>query len=293
MDDMKHSTATRREGFEGQVLIRLPPELYQQPEGMTGHLYLTDIGYFPRAAEHLVTRTEGCSQWVLVICIQGKGFYDPEGLGRRQLGAWDAFMIPPGRAHRYGSEELSSWELMWVHFSGSCSAEAADTVSGGQEVFSLRPREESLKEFSMLCEILDKPVSPIMYERACGRLWHLLGCLSGDRKHGIASRGSLVVRTLEIMEQSISSSLSLSELSERLGVSPQYLCRSFSHYCGHSPMEHLTQMKIRRACLLLDLTADRISEVSSAVGYEDPYYFSRVFKRVMGLSPRDYRNLQH
>lgn len=57
-------------------------------------------------------------------------------------------------------------------------------------------------------------------------------------------------------------------------------------------MAHFTMLKIRQACRLLDLTEKPVKTVAIETGYGDPYYFSRAFKKHMGLSPEQYRKLK-
>jgi len=54
-------------------------------------------------------------------------------------------------------------------------------------------------------------------------------------------------------------------------------------------MDYFVRLKIQRASLLLDTTSFRVKEIGAKVGFADPYYFSRSFRQVMGMSPRAYR----
>lgn len=57
----------------------------------------------------------------------------------------------------------------------------------------------------------------------------------------------------------------------------------------YSTIDYFIQIKIQQACQLLDYSNLRINEISSRIGYEDPYYFSRIFKKVTGVSPDNYK----
>jgi YesN/AraC family two-component response regulator len=56
-------------------------------------------------------------------------------------------------------------------------------------------------------------------------------------------------------------------------------------------MDYFSRLKVQHACRLLDTTSARIQEVGTEIGYPDPYYFSRLFREVMGMSPRAYRSI--
>jgi AraC-like DNA-binding protein len=66
----------------------------------------------------------------------------------------------------------------------------------------------------------------------------------------------------------------------------------FRHQTGMAPIEYFIHLRIRGACRLLDTTTLTVREIGYRVGYEDPYYFSRMFRKLMGLSPRQYRELR-
>ena len=59
---------------------------------------------------------------------------------------------------------------------------------------------------------------------------------------------------------------------------------------GMSPIDYLTTVRINRACFLLRNSSNNINEIAYSVGYSDPKYFSRVFKRTMGVTPTQYKN---
>lgn len=81
----------------------------------------------------------------------------------------------------------------------------------------------------------------------------------------------------------------LSILPEVAGVSNPTLIRMFHHYCGKSPMEHVTEMRMELAKNLLESTALSMKEIAERIGYNDPLYFSSVFRKFTGMSPRAFR----
>jgi len=65
----------------------------------------------------------------------------------------------------------------------------------------------------------------------------------------------------------------------------------FRQQTGYAPIDYLIRQRIQRACLLLDTTVSAVSKITTEVGYNDPYYFTRSFRRVMGCPPRAYRHI--
>ncbi|MBI9107442.1 MAG: AraC family transcriptional regulator [Spirochaetales bacterium] len=280
----------KQDGFNNQVLIVIPPELYISSDIISKQLFITDIGCFPNAKEHLVTRISGCSSNILIICNGGRGWFE-SGENYFEIKGGEAIIISKNTPHRYGSIDASPWGIFWIHFQGILAPEISCRISGSaiNIPFPLTIGDESRHLFTLICDSLQEGISPSGYNLACGRMWHLAGSLSADRLSGTGISYGTITECISIMENRISRSLSLGELSSKVRVTPQYLCRLFKQKTGHSPIEHYTQMKVQRACTLLDMTSDRIGEISRQIGIDDPYYFTRTFKRVMGISPRDYR----
>ncbi len=68
-----------------------------------------------------------------------------------------------------------------------------------------------------------------------------------------------------------------------------YYSKLFRERTSHSPIAYFIQLKICKACELLDHTDLGVREIAIELGYDDPYYFSRLFKKIQGVSPSKYR----
>jgi signal transduction histidine kinase/AraC-like DNA-binding protein len=100
----------------------------------------------------------------------------------------------------------------------------------------------------------------------------------------------LARRAVAYLQQCYQRSLSRQELADAVGVSKSYLSAIFHQELGLSPWDYLHRYRISRAKLLLRSSSDSITAIAAAVGFDDPGYFSRVFHRLVGRSPRHYRN---
>jgi AraC-like DNA-binding protein len=92
------------------------------------------------------------------------------------------------------------------------------------------------------------------------------------------------------MRENVAARPSVQELARRAGLGPAHFSALFLDRFGQSPIAHLIQIKMRHACLLLDSSDWSVARIASEVGYDDPFYFSRLFSRTMGCSPRNYRD---
>jgi signal transduction histidine kinase/AraC-like DNA-binding protein/DNA-binding LacI/PurR family transcriptional regulator len=100
---------------------------------------------------------------------------------------------------------------------------------------------------------------------------------------------ALVKRTIAYLQQNHDHSLSRREIADAIGVSKNHLTRIFGRELGITPWEYLNRYRIKQAKELLTHTSDSITSVALQVGFNDPAYFSRVFRRQVGLSPSAFR----
>jgi transcriptional regulator GlxA family with amidase domain len=99
-----------------------------------------------------------------------------------------------------------------------------------------------------------------------------------------------LARSLAYMEENLNKPLQVSALAAQANVSPSHFFALFKQLTGRPPMDYFTRLRMRHACRLLDSTSARVKEVAAALGYDDPFYFSRVFKAVNHVPPSRYRS---
>ena len=110
-----------------------------------------------------------------------------------------------------------------------------------------------------------------------------------EKKSGIEKQNKQVTDVIRYMYQNLDANLTLENLSVEFNLSKTYLNGIFQKYTQHAPMDFYIHLKMKQACKMLRLTDLYVYEVAQKLGYEDPYYFSRIFKKVTGTSPKDYR----
>lgn len=98
-----------------------------------------------------------------------------------------------------------------------------------------------------------------------------------------------LTEALGVLNRSVSNGISLKQLGEEVGASPQTLCRMFRKYLETSPLEYFLKLRMGFAANLLRNTGFSIKEIAATCGYANQLYFSAQFRTRMGLSPREYR----
>lgn len=103
-------------------------------------------------------------------------------------------------------------------------------------------------------------------------------------------QNDLVNRIIEITEECFTNhGLSISEISTMLSYNSKYLSHLFKTKMGISYSEYLRNVRIKYAVSLLDHGIDSVKNIAYLSGFSDPLYFSSVFKKVVGVSPKDYK----
>lgn len=102
-----------------------------------------------------------------------------------------------------------------------------------------------------------------------------------------------VAKTLEYMETNYMHRLTLSSISANVNLSSSYLCRIFKSEVGTSITNYLNNLRVRKAATLIKENTLSMKEISSMVGIDDQLYFSRLFKKCMGISPSEYGKKYH
>jgi signal transduction histidine kinase/AraC-like DNA-binding protein/ABC-type sugar transport system substrate-binding protein len=103
------------------------------------------------------------------------------------------------------------------------------------------------------------------------------------------STSILVKQTIACIQQNYAQRLSRQQIAKAVGVSEDYLGRIFQQELGISPMEYLNRYRIKEAKALLNHTCASITDIAAQVGFDDPAYFSRAFRKLVNFSPRAYR----
>lgn len=96
-----------------------------------------------------------------------------------------------------------------------------------------------------------------------------------------------------LMQENLHQELSLDALAHHSQLSKFHFLKKFKELTDTSPIQHFINMKIQRACFQLDNTEKTIKVIGEELGYSDPYYFSRLFKKVIGMSPKQYRDSRY
>jgi len=286
----------KRDNFEGQRMAVFPQSVIEllKTNVFTQNLYVTDAGFFPKAKNHFINRTKGSTQNIIIICIEGEGKIICEN-DSSKLSANEYYIIPKNKPHTYFADNSNPWTIYWMHFDGLVAPYFIEDAS--KRSIEVPISQFSLREhiFPMLNEmylILEESFS-INQLTYCSVLFtYILGSLKHERQNQTLKKeagkryGEDAVR---FMKNNFHKKISVQDVANHCQVSLSHFCLVFKQETSHTPIEYLTMLRIQNACTLLAIGDKKIKEIATEVGFEDPYYFTRVFTKLMGKSPKQYR----
>ncbi len=285
----------RIQGFAGERISVLARPLMREALGLplTSRLLVTDAGYFPDAADHQRSRTEGSPQAIVIVCVGGSGWCRLP-YGRFAVGAGQALVIPAGVPHAYGADADHPWTIWWLHLGGADVAELVGAVPADPErpVADVRDVYRAVSLIDDVLRRMERDDSVSSRRAAAGSAWHLLALLAADRTGAPASRNDAVEQAQQYLREHVGSRVGVAELAALARLSPSHFAALFRRATGTGILQYQTRLRMSRARELLDTTDRAVAEIARALGYADPFYFSRQFRSVHGISPSAYR-VQH
>lgn len=286
-----------REGFPGQRSAVLPRAVVGDwlADDPLLSLLPSDAGFYPQAQWHFVERREGAPQLVLIHCLEGEGWLEM-GDARWRVQPGQAIAILPGAAHAYGASADKPWTIYWVHMAGAQVARVVRMlgVDAARPLFNpgFDPALPPLYE-ALIAQLSRGYAAAILLDASLtlGRLVARLGLDAARPDGGGVSAAKRIERSLTLMEQNVEGRIRVADLAARANMSASHFAALFKRKTGFAVLDYFVRLKMQRAGYLLDSTALPIKIIAAELGFDDPLYFSRCFRRVHNCSPSAYRSI--
>lgn len=289
----------REENFPGQHLVVLPHSVRSQMQShpLLSGLFPTAGGYFPEAPGHLVRRVKGLADTILIVCLSGSGWVSLGDDAPLPVRANEAVFIPPHTPHSYGADSETPWSIMWAHCRGRDLPAFQDLlrVNAASPLVALPAGAFERMQFRAIYEHLENGYSLANLLASATHLRFVFSeihRLKLSTRTGTRSAEHSLEQSIAWMRRHLHRRIRLADLAHEAGLSVPHYSALFKRQTGFAPIDYLLGLKIQRACQLLDTTTLRIEEIAASIGCDDAFYFSRLFKKAMGCSPRSYRQIQ-
>lgn len=212
-----------------------------------------------------------------------------------QIKSGQGFMLFPGQINTYTADPNLPWEYVWIEFDGLRVKEAIEIagLSKDHPVYHARSkelREEMKNEMMYLVQHKDSPAFHLI-----GHLYLFLDFLTRSAVNMSVPKGSklrdfYIKEALTFIEENFQNDISVEDIAATCGLNRSYFGKIFKDVLGKSPQEFLLNYRMIKATELLKLSKLSIGDISNAVGYSNQLHFSRAFKNIYEVSPREWRN---
>ncbi|WP_010240620.1 AraC family transcriptional regulator [Clostridium arbusti] len=203
------------------------------------------------------------------------------------------FLICPDVVTYYEADFSEPWEYAWIGFSGV----KAEYYLKQAALDRYNPIFTNNNKFTKECLFQMMEVRHLHWAnevRLQGFLYILLSELIESAENhnftGYGNKDVYIKKFIEYVERNYSRPINIKNVAEEyLCLNRSYFSDVFKNHCKQSPQEFIIKFRIKKACELMNNYALSISEISHSVGYNDPLTFSKVFKKIKGCCPKEYR----
>jgi AraC family transcriptional regulator of arabinose operon len=245
----------------------------------------------PAGASWHVLRPEGMRGWIIQLTTAGRGRVRA-GEAELLVDPGDALLFAPAAVHDYDRDPAGpAWHHRWAYFRPRAHwLPWLAWPDAGGHVGRQRLGREAAAGLAARLAAAEQAVrsrSPLGQDLAMCRLEEALIGLAAQR--AAPEWDPLVAQARSFIEELHQLPLSVAEVAARVGLSPSRLAHRFRAATGLGIIAWRDECRMQRACQLLRTTGMPVAEVARTVGYADPLFFARAFRRRTNASPSEYR----
>lgn len=284
-------------GFKGQRLIAISNEILRNNilNPLTNSLYITKIGYFPAVKYHYNNKENGVDYYIIIYCTMGQGWYK---IGEKNylVKENDYVILPPDTPYSFGANTANPWTIYWIHFKGNLAASFFKLPIVPKQISATQNSriQDRIQLFEEIYENIELSFHSDHYCYASVCLFHFLASFKYlEQFRQIRTKNDKEFRFSEkviyYMRENVENNLTLEHFSTHFNLSPSHFSARFQEETKQSPIKYFIALKIEKACQYLELSGLKICDIYPKLGFQDAAYFSRMFAKVMGISPSKYR----
>lgn len=259
---------------------------FQPPIEIGKKLVVRGIGLQERMAPCMINRPVGTGDW---LCMAFSGsVYVGDG-ARDSLRQEPCMVVWPARVRQYYGHADLPFVHSWIHCDGATIGKLVRKAGlPVNRVFPVPDWNRMETPLRLLLEELRRPEAPDKrIAHAYLEIFFRTAAASMSTTEPPLPKGIRAVR--DFLEDHLHETVTLGQLAAIAHCSEPYLCESFRKWLGVPPIDYLIQLRIHKALYYLHDTNLRVGEIAALVGYDDLFYFSRLFRQRTGLSPRAMR----
>ena len=232
------------------------------------------------------------SEYQINYITEGEGFYE-NNLGKFKINPGSMLISKPGVWHRYRPKKNVGWTEHYVGFNGH----VADGIysqpwfRNQKAVIEIGNREEIIDTYYKIFDYVTDE-KPGYQQVSAGMLMKLFGFMvSIDKQKGFSGKRveQIIQKACFMIRENVESEIDFKEFADCHNIGYSYFRKMFKKYTGVPPVQYHLDLKLLRAKEMLLFSDKIIKEISYELGFQSIYYFSRVFKSKVGVSPSEIR----
>ena len=258
-------------------------------------LHLQEVGELTATKPHVNSR-EGLNSFLFFVVTDGKGklIYHNNNYSLKK---GDCAFIDCRIPYSHSSSTENLWSLQWVHFYGfnangvyekysergglpvftpECSSDFSDVL---KEIFNIAGSEDYIRDMKINEKLT------VLFTLIMAESWH------PENTARIGAKKQSLQNIKKHLEEHYTEKICLDDIAEKFYINKFYLTRVFKEQFGITLLSYLDQVRITHAKQLLRFSELTVEEVGREVGIDDGAYFNRVFKKVEGITPGEYRRM--
>ena len=247
---------------------------------------IENIGITHPSPRYSIKRRDN-NYFIMEYVVSGKGYLEIDGK-KFTLEPGDVYCIEPGYDHKYYSDPSDPFEKIWINFFSDIFKEVFQAFSlHGIFVFKNSGCRQYFENILAVSE------TSIYSDEICYEVCSFLFLIVTMLAENIQTKKRIpddVRKIKDILDGALYSSITIEEIADRLFISKMQLTRIFCKYYNQTPYNYLLNQKIQMAKKFLLNSSMSVKNISDKLAFNDPHYFSRIFKKKTGYSPQSYRN---
>jgi len=229
------------------------------------------------------------SEFQILYITRGNGIFESKSCGKQIIRAGHILLLFPDIWHRYMPDKKTGWREHWISFNGSQPEQfiEQEILKPEKAVIEIGMNEEIVRLYQQINEWIES--GKIGYKEMISALTYQLIAqimvIEKSKKFTGKEIEATIHKAKVVMADRIDSKINFEALAVELGVGYSRFRRMFRRYTGLAPAQYFLQLRLNKAKALLISTSLSVKEISVITGFDSQFYFSKFFKKRMGMSP--------
>ncbi len=236
------------------------------------------------------------SEYQIVYISKGRGTFSSSLTKKTSITKGQVMLLFPGQWHSYCPLKETGWNEYYIGFEGMIIDNIAENgfIVPESPILNVGINEDLVHLFSNAIKVA-KEDKTAAQQYLAGITFNILGTilsLAQNRNFESKESSQKIERAKVIMIENLHKNIDIKGIAANLGISYSLFRKAFKEYTGYAPAQYVQELKLRKAKELLAETNHSIKEVSYELNFSSYEYFLSFFKKRVGHTPMEYRNLR-